>query len=312
MPANAAHRNLAVVAVAVAAALTAAHGTAGASSIPGGADDGPVFTLLDAGDPANTVDVGAATPSVGDAAVRTTVATATGTMELTGSAELSVVVDQVTEYVESLEVLEFADDGAYTTQRRVESYDYTDRGTPAVGGFASDEELETLVGLDLTYVYGTERRLVTIDADPAVVLTAEQQTAIDELIATDSPEPLASIDTALGEGARVVIEMSSPAGDATIPVELTVTAIDDESFTVEAGFAGDVAELYGEPPEGFDTVSGEYTATITGTRAIDDPLVATSTMTVEMYVELSGPDNHAVIDVILVEEQASVRTGSAR
>lgn len=293
-----------LIAIAIGTVTVSAAGTAGATSVPPSSE--PAVVIVDAGDVSQPVDL-RAQPAVGSAATNTSVSTVTGTLAIEGTETQSVDLDVTTTVVQFGEVTA-ADDTGMTMRRRVESYDVTDNSSTSGAGesFASDEELGELVGLEFDYLFDADNRLQDVVPAPGVELTADQEAAVEEVIA-DGMDNAGLPTEPVGVGAEWTAELPGASGPAgALMATYTLTSFDDGQFTIDVTVEGD-GDMYDadELPSGFDEVTGTVTATGQLVGSVDEPLIRTTDMTLDMDLVFTGAAGEMTMDITMNEQESA-------
>ena len=272
-----------------ATATIAAASTPPDNSVPGGsapgADEGSDVVIHDEGAGDQRINL-SAVPVATTGSVLHSVKTneGSGEIHMSGEETLDAEVAGTTTVEQTAEVIEVASDGGFTVVRTVDSYDFVVTEGPAeLGGFLQDDdELEPLVGIALVQVYDADRVLLSVDpADPSVTLTADQQAAVEEILANGADQ-VQLPDADLGVGASWTAFLQGSKG-ATAEFELL--SIDAAEATVNLVVDGDAASLI-DPESPLQDVAG--TVTGSGSMLVDRTNSLGSDTALDLTIDMTG------------------------
>jgi len=275
--------------------------TAGAATTP--PEPPSSVTVLDPGDQTLTIQL-PGLPAVGATGTRTTVATTTGSIVVTGSGGGTASIDVVTTIVADAEVLSVGADG-YDVLRIVRSYDAVDNSVGADGSsYQADPELAGLVGLRLIASMGTHGSLLALVAEDGAAVTPDQQASIDD--AFDSANRNGFPDVPLGVGARWTATLGS--GPSAVIASYTLVSIDGDEYTIEAATKGSVEAIIdpNQLPTGFDDAAGSLTSNGRYTARLGEPFARSAVTTLTMELTMTGPANEATTNITRVTEETAL------
>ena len=271
-----------------ATATTAAASTPPDNSVPGGsapgADEGSDIVIHDEGAGDQRINLSAVPVAAGSVLHSVKTNEGSGEIHMSGQETLDAEVAGTTTVEQTAEVIEVAPDGGFTVVRTVDSYDFVVTEGPAeLGGFLKDdEELEPLVGIALVQVYDADQVLLSVaPADPSVSLTADQQAAVEEILA-DGADQVQLPDADLGVGASWTAFLQGSKG-ATAEFELV--SIDAAEATVSLVVDGDAASLI-DPESPLQDVAG--TVTGSGSMLVDRTNSLASDTALDLTIDMTG------------------------
>jgi hypothetical protein len=266
-----------------AAASTPPDNSAPGSSAPAG-DEGADVAIHDVGAGDQRINLSALPVAAGSVLHSVKTTESSGEIHMSGQETLDAEVAGTTTIEQTAEVIEVASDGGFTVVRTVDSYDFVVTEGPAeLGGFLQDDdELEPLVGVALVQVYDSDRLLLSVaPADPSVMLTADQQVAVEEILANGADQ-VQLPDADLGLGARWTAFLQGSKG-ATAEFELV--SIDAAEATVNLVVDADAASLI-DPESPLQDVAG--TVTGSGSMLVDRTNSLGSDTALDLTVDMTG------------------------
>jgi hypothetical protein len=269
-------------------ATTAAASTPPDNSVPGssapGPDEGSDIVIHDEGAGDQRIDLSALPVAAGSVLHSVKTNESSGEIHMSGQETLDAEVAGTTTIEQTAEVTEVAPDGGFTVVRTVDSYDFVVTEGPAeLGGFLQDdEELEPLVGVALVQVYDADRVLLSVaPADPSVALTADQQAAVEDILANGADQ-VQLPDADLGVGASWTAFLQGSKG-ATAEFELV--SIDAAEATVNLVVDADAASLI-DPESPLQDVAG--TVTGSGSMLVDRTNSLGSDTALDLTIVMTG------------------------
>ncbi|MDQ3543177.1 MAG: hypothetical protein M3431_04845, partial [Actinomycetota bacterium] len=260
--------------VIAALALVAAAATLGVQPAAAVSDGEIEITVTDAGDPATAIELRVA-PDVGDVA---TLMTRVDSEMHTGD-DVEDTMPPFTsseEYSQTLEIVDVADDGAYSANSTLTTY----TADSSLVGESSEFGLGLIVDVPLVIKFDPERRIVGIEPQDDSVVSEDQLGSIDTLAASGNILAVVVPESAVGVGAIWSANIPTSMDDEQLPLEVTfeLVTLEDGSYTIDVESHVDteaMSESVTLPPEmeGFETV-WDVTGTISG--RIDETLESTT------------------------------------